>query len=427
MTLAETRYITEQMAEPLNQKMREAAQTHGWTYVGDINKEFSRPIGEDSHGFCANDPWVRTMLESNRLQGPESHKGEAYIDTDLWSPDGGTTGTMHPDAMGQDVYKRAILAAIGVPSPGPTFAASEPEYAAGKVVVRVTATDPSGIVSESVSVNATGACQVEGITCTARRPNGQSLEWTIEVTKEGLHTFDFRATDGDGQESSFVHEVENLPPAPPIVNGPTDNSYDTDGSLAFFGTAEAGNTISLFEEGNPEPVGSATADGSGAWNLTLTGVAAGTHTYTAKATNISGLTSVASQPVRVSVDTQAPKVTSTVPAANATGVKRNTNLTATFSEKMDSLSLTNSTVQLFKVNTDGSTTQITNVTVTRSTDGLKATLNPFGTSTTLLARSTKYKAVVTTGAKDVAGNLLDQNPTTSGNQQMAWSFKTGLQ
>jgi Bacterial Ig-like domain len=122
----------------------------------------------------------------------------------------------------------------------------------------------------------------------------------------------------------------------------------------------------------------------------------------------------------------APKVSSVTPANNATGVKRNANLTATFSEKMDPSTLTKSTFQLFKVNTDGSTTQVTNVTVTPNTDGLKATLNPFGTSTTLLAKSTKYKAVVTTEAKDVASSPLDQNPTTSGNQQMVCSFKTGL-
>jgi hypothetical protein len=122
-----------------------------------------------------------------------------------------------------------------------------------------------------------------------------------------------------------------------------------------------------------------------------------------------------------------PRVTNTVPAHNATGVAPSANLTATFSEKMDPLSITNSTFKLFKVNPDGSTTQITNVTVAPSTDGLKATLNPFGTSTTThLARGTKYKAVITTGAKDVAGNPLDQNPTTSGNQQMEWFFKTGL-
>jgi hypothetical protein len=90
---------------------------------------------------------------------------------------------------------------------------------------------------------------------------------------------------------------------------------------------------------------------------------------------------------------------------------------------MDPASITNSTFKLFKLNPDGSTTQITNVTVALSTDGLVATLDPFGTSTTThLAKSTTYKAVITTGAKDVAGNQLDQNITTAGLQQKAWSF-----
>ena len=122
-------------------------------------------------------------------------------------------------------------------------------------------------------------------------------------------------------------------------------------------------------------------------------------------------------------DTTAPRVTNTSPAHNATGVAPSANLTATFSEKMDPLSISKSTFKLFKVNTDGTQTQITNVTVALSTDGLKATLNPFGTSTTThLARGTKYKAVITTGARDVAGNQLDQNTTTAGLQQKAWTF-----
>jgi hypothetical protein len=158
------------------------------------------------------------------------------------------------------------------------------------------------------------------------------------------------------------------------------------------------------------------------------GLANGERTFRVRAVSADGIAdpTPASRTWTV-VDTAAPKVSSVTPANNATGVKRNTNLTATFSEKMDPTTLTKTTFQLFKVNTDGSTTQIANVTVTPSTDGLKATLNPFGTSTMLLAKSTRYKAVVTTGAKDVAGNPLDQNPTTSGNQQMVWSFKTGLQ
>jgi hypothetical protein len=124
-------------------------------------------------------------------------------------------------------------------------------------------------------------------------------------------------------------------------------------------------------------------------------------------------------------DITPPKVASVLPANKATGVKRNANLTATFSETMDKNTLTKSTFKLFKVNSDGTTTQITNVTVSSTSDGLKARLNPYGTSSTLLAKNTKYKAVVTTGAEDLAGNSLDQKPGVSGKQSMVWTFTTG--
>jgi N-acetylglucosamine-6-sulfatase len=120
-------------------------------------------------------------------------------------------------------------------------------------------------------------------------------------------------------------------------------------------------------------------------------------------------------------DTTRPRVTSTSPAANATGVAPSTNVIATFSEKMMASSINPTTFKLLKVTSSG-TTQITNVSVSLSTDGLTATLNPFGSSTTVLARGTKYKAVVSTGAKDVASNQLDQNSTTTGLQQKTWLF-----
>jgi hypothetical protein len=97
-------------------------------------------------------------------------------------------------------------------------------------------------------------------------------------------------------------------------------------------------------------------------------------------------------------------------------VGRGTNLTATFSEKMRTSSINTTTFKLFKVNSDGTQTQITDVVVSLSSDGLKATLNPFGAKTTLLARNTKYKGVLTTGTKDLAGNSLAQ--------QKSWTFTT---
>jgi hypothetical protein len=109
-----------------------------------------------------------------------------------------------------------------------------------------------------------------------------------------------------------------------------------------------------------------------------------------------------------------PKVTSTVPTANATGVVPSTNVTATFSEDMLASTINTTTFKLFK---KGSTTKLgATVKYDASTD--MATLDP----TNSLRSGVTYKAVVTTGAKDLAGSALDQNSTTTGSQQMAWLF-----
>lgn len=120
-------------------------------------------------------------------------------------------------------------------------------------------------------------------------------------------------------------------------------------------------------------------------------------------------------------DLTPPKVTTTEPMAGNTGLARNANLTATFSENMNRATLSTSTFKLFKVNTNKTTTQITALAVSSATNGLKATLNP----DIRLAANTGYRAVLTTGSKDRAGNRLDQNPTASGSQPMVWTFTTG--
>ena len=72
----------------------------------------------------------------------------------------------------------------------------------------------------------------------------------------------------------------------------------------------------------------------------------------------------------------------------------------------------------FKLFRKGSTNQIAAaVTYDAATD--TATLNP----TNNLRRGATYKAVVTTVAKDVAGNRLDQNSSEAGLQQKVWFFE----
>jgi len=234
---------------------------------------------------------------------------------------------------------------------------------------------------------------------------------------DGTHTFQVRATDASGNTdptpAGRTWTVDTKGPSAPTITSPQNNSHDTDGHFSVSGTAEANRTVELFEGATPK--GITRADFYGAWSIDLSWVPDGTHTYTAKATDAGGMTSSASNSVTVKVDTTQPMVNGTTPSVT-TGVGRGTNLTATFSEKMEPSTVNTTTFKLFKVNSDGTQTQITDVVVSLSSDGLKATLNPFGEKTTLLARSTKYKGVITTGTKDLAGNSLAQ--------QKSWTFTT---
>jgi Tol biopolymer transport system component len=114
-------------------------------------------------------------------------------------------------------------------------------------------------------------------------------------------------------------------------------------------------------------------------------------------------------------DTAPPMVISTAPKANATEVAPTANVRATFSEEMDSNTINDTTFQLFE---KGTTTQI-DATVSYNANTDTAKLDP----TNNLSRGVAYKAVVTTWAKDVADNRLDQDSSTSGTQQMRWFFR----
>ena len=103
-------------------------------------------------------------------------------------------------------------------------------------------------------------------------------------------------------------------------------------------------------------------------------------------------------------DTTAPTVSTTSPAANATDVAVNASISATFSEAMNSSTITTDT---FTVSTGGS-----NISGSVSYSNKTATFNPSSN----LANSTPYTAKITTGAKDKAGNAIAS--------EFSWSFAT---
>jgi len=114
-------------------------------------------------------------------------------------------------------------------------------------------------------------------------------------------------------------------------------------------------------------------------------------------------------------DTTAPTVSSTVPANTAAAVPINLKaITATFSEGMDSRTLTATT---FTVTGPG-TTPVTGTVTYAGNAGAIATFTPAGN----LAANTTYTVTVTAGAKDLAGNVLS---LVGGLAPDPWTFTTG--
>jgi methionine-rich copper-binding protein CopC len=107
-----------------------------------------------------------------------------------------------------------------------------------------------------------------------------------------------------------------------------------------------------------------------------------------------------------------PTVISTSPATIASTA----NVTATFSEPMDASTITATTFKMVKLNADGTTTKVT-ATVSYDAATKQAILDPASNLS-----SGTYKATVTTGAQDSAGNALDQKPNIAGNQSKSWKF-----
>ena len=113
-------------------------------------------------------------------------------------------------------------------------------------------------------------------------------------------------------------------------------------------------------------------------------------------------------------DATPPTVKKVTPAENATGVAPSANVSAFFSEAMKASTINRTTVKLRK----SGTTKNVAASVTYDPVIKKAVLNP----KVNLRPGASYSATVTTGAKDVAGNALDQNASLTGNQSRTWKF-----
>ena len=77
-----------------------------------------------------------------------------------------------------------------------------------------------------------------------------------------------------------------------------------DNTLTLTGTAEANATVKVYD--GATLLGSATANGTGAWSFTTAALANGAHSLSATASDLAGNTSASSTALSVTIDTAAP-------------------------------------------------------------------------------------------------------------------------
>ncbi|EKB9455013.1 BapA prefix-like domain-containing protein [Salmonella enterica] len=151
--------------------------------------------------------------------------------------------------------------------------------------------------------------------------NSSSWRYTPDTSlATGNHIITVIAVDAAGNASpvsdSVNFVVDTTPPLTPVITSVSDDQAPGLGTIAngqstndltptFSGTAEAGATITLYENGLV--VGTTTAQPDGAWSVSTSTLASGTHVITAVATDAAGNSSPNSTAFTLMVDTTAPQ------------------------------------------------------------------------------------------------------------------------
>lgn len=258
----------------------------------------------------------------------------------------------------------------------------------------------------------------EGTTLVGTGTADGSGSWSILLNTTltaGAHSFTAQATDAAGNTSvsstSFSLTVDTTPPALPVLtsilddvgNAPTpvaNGGFTNDAQPTLTGTAEAGSTVKIFDNG--VQIGSVTATG-GAWSFTPSpALSNGPHNLTFTATDAVGNASSPTAGYVINVDTLAPgaPVISSVidDVGSVTGPVTGTNPTNDTRPTLNGTAEANATVRIYDgitlvgtVTADGSG----NWTLPQTTTLTQGTHN-FTATATDAAGNTSVASAVTT-------------------------------
>jgi 20S proteasome alpha/beta subunit len=191
---------------------------------------------------------------------------------------------------------------------------------------------------------------------TAKADQAGGWDYITQVLTDAKHTLTATATNSSGQTSAasaaLAITVDTKAPTAPSIASNTVNSGN---QVVLSGTAEANSAIKVYD--GTTQVGTATTNASGSWSVTTSALSSGTHTLTAKATDVAGNVSTASQAINSVIGTTSPPPSGSAPAAPAIASfskdsgKAGDNITNDKTLTLTGTAVANSTVNVF----DGTT------------------------------------------------------------------------
>lgn len=217
-------------------------------------------------------------------------------------------------------FSHSLIVAIARPGPAapstPVLSSGSDSGTVGDNITNVNTPTLTGTAGANATIK---LYDTDGTTLLGTTTADGSGNWSITSSSlsDGSHTLKVTQTDGSNNTSALsggrtvtidtsVAAPTGLAVASGSDSGTLGDGISNAGTPVITGHAEANATVSLYDTDGTTVLGTATADGSGNWSITSSTLAEGSHTLTAKQTDVAGNVSTASSGFTYIHDTVGP-------------------------------------------------------------------------------------------------------------------------
>lgn len=245
----------------------------------------------------------------------------------------GGDGTLRLDlkSSGTGIQNGSAVAITGGYNSGASYTLDHTAPAAPSTPALNAASDSGNSSSDAITSNTTpvfsGTAEAsasislyDGATLLGTTSADGSGNWSItsSTLAQGSHSITAKATDAAGNVSSassaravIIDTSASAPAALALAAASDHGSSNSDritnlATPQISGSAEAGASVRLYDTDGTTVLGTATADNSGNWSITSSSLGNGSHSLSAKQTDIAGNVSAASGTLSITIDLATP-------------------------------------------------------------------------------------------------------------------------